>query len=72
MEQDTRPQPEAKLSKMQRIRKRELRKAMGAIHDQIKASIGDRLKGSNVYGLRVAISILGDMRKEIDHERQED
>lgn len=58
-------QPE--LSKMQKVRKRELRRAMGLLHDKLQDSIGGE-HGMNVYGLRVAISILGDMRKAINEE----
>jgi hypothetical protein len=61
---------EPKLSKMQTVRKRELRRAMNRLHECITASRGDSMKGMNVYGLRVAITILGEMRKEINHERE--
>lgn len=56
------------LSKMQTIRKRELRRAMNLLHEEIKMVVLTE-NGPNVYGLRVAISILGKMRKDINNER---
>lgn len=57
---------ECDLSKMQKIRKRELRRAMTAIRDRIKF-LGER-PGINVYGLREAIRLISEMRKAINLE----
>jgi hypothetical protein len=59
---------QVKLSKMQRVRKRELRRASDALHEQLKtakAAFGNR---HSVFGLRVAIMIIGELRKTIDTE----
>jgi hypothetical protein len=58
---------EIQLSKMQRIRKRELRRAITKLHENIKEANQTSDYGQ-IYGLRVAISIIGKMRKEIDSE----
>lgn len=65
------PTVERQLSKMQRVRKRELRRAMGLLHDKLKTSIGTE-NGTIVYGLRAAISVLGDMRKAINEENPDE
>jgi len=59
---------EPKLSKMQTVRKRELRRAITRLHERLKlsAALGT---GLDTYGLRVAITVLGEMRKEINVER---
>jgi hypothetical protein len=60
---------EIQLSKMQRVRKRELRRAIQRLHQEIKesAEAGDH---GQVYGLRVAISVIGKMRRDVDQERR--
>jgi len=59
-----------KLSKMQTVRKRELKRAMNLLHDEMKLT-GGTGRGIDVYGLRLAISILGEMRNKINHEQAE-
>lgn len=59
---------QTRLSKMQKIRKRELRRAITRLHECLQAA-KESGNGWNTYGLRVAIGILGDMRKEINAER---
>jgi hypothetical protein len=61
---------ELKLSKMQRIRKRELRRAMDLLHEEITFA-RDTQRSTNICGLRVAITILGEMRKRINSEGAE-
>lgn len=56
---------EIKLSKMQNVRKRELRRAIQALHEARRLATGH----DTVYGLSVAITVLGEMRKEIDEEK---
>lgn len=58
------------LSKMQKVRKRELRRAIKKLHERLK-ECQNQDSDYRVYGLRVAITILGDMRREIDSERAE-
>lgn len=59
--------PTDSLSKMQKVRKRELRRAIQRLHERIKLVTGSS-QGWDVYGLRVAIGVLGEMRKEINAE----
>ena len=60
---------EPKLSKMQTVRKRELRRAIKRIHDKLKLYKGG-MNEATIYGGKIAITVLGEMRKEIDRERQ--
>ena len=57
-----------KLSKMQRVRKRELRRASDMLHERLKAAKTSFANQDCVYGLRVAITLIGEMRKNIDLE----
>jgi len=51
---------------MQTVRKRELKRAMKLLHDEQM-----KLASGTGRGLRVAICILGEMRKKINHEQTE-
>jgi hypothetical protein len=54
------------LSKMQTVRKRELRKAIQRLHLLLHEFPYGTLTH---YGIKQSITVLGEMRKEIDNER---
>jgi len=56
------------LSKAQKIRKRELRKASNALHEEVKRLREENSLHVRIPGLRDAIRIISEMRKRIDEE----
>lgn len=59
---------ETVLSKAQKVRKRELRRACDLLHSRIDELAGTD-KSSYIYGLRDSIRLISEMRKAINSER---